>query len=114
MYRSKKYQAFIKSRPAALPGAGPYHFHHVKLLGGGGMRLKPPDTHGLKLPHELHHRLDSPGHSERSVFAEFNLSPDDVAAMIEANISDYLESLNIDSVKLKIELMTRYLEENNY
>lgn len=112
MYRSKPFLEFTRKRTPVLWGFGDTVYHHVKMLLGGGMGLKPPDSHALPVQDSAHRKLDSPGHSERSVFLDAGYSPDDVAALVEENISAYLESKGVDSTKLKIELMTEYLEEN--
>lgn len=112
MYRSRKFLKWTAERPPVLPGTGDTVPHHVRGLNGGGTSLKPPDTHTLPISDSAHQKLDSPGNSERSVFDESGYSFEDVKAMIEANIKEYLEDNNIDSTKLAIDLLTNWMEEN--
>ena len=69
--RSPPYRKWLRGQPCILTGMGPCDGHHVKLLGNGGLSIKPPDTDCIPIIHRLHLRLDSPGHSEVSVFGEF-------------------------------------------
>ena len=55
--------------------------HHSPTVGAGG---KDGDT--APVCRETHMRLDSPGHSEASVEAEYGISFRDVAALIRRNI----------------------------
>lgn len=113
MYRSNKFRKYTRNKPPVIPGEGQTVDHHVKMLCGGGMGLKPDDSHVLPIPDSRHRQLDSPGHSEKSVFMECRLSPDDVKAMIRCNICEYLDDVhNIDPEKLIIELLTQYMEDN--
>ena len=71
--RNKKYLGWLRNQPCAFTGQYIEYgivYHHVKLLGGGGWAIKPPDNDCLPILHSIHQRLDSPGHSEWEVFRE--------------------------------------------
>jgi len=55
-YRSKKYLAFIDSKPCLICGRASTH-HHVRLYGGGGVGMKPPDNYCVPICVKCHTQL---------------------------------------------------------
>ena len=53
MFRSKKYLAYIKSKPCLICGSTATEPHH-EPLGKAGMGIKAPDSHAVPLCHEHH------------------------------------------------------------
>ena len=110
MYRSKKFLNWSLNQGTKFMGMGDPVWHHVKFLRNGGTAINPPDTEIIIIPDSLHKIIGNKG--EPSAFLSAGWSLDDVAKEIESNISEFLESKNVDSTKLKIRAMTRYMEEN--
>jgi hypothetical protein len=114
VYRNKKFLEFTRHENPILMGTGDTVYHHVKMLGGGGTSLKPSDTHVVPIKDSVHKLLDSPGHSEKSVFLDAGYTPDEVKLLALRNILRYLDKThNIDGTKLAIDLLTQYMESNN-
>ena len=111
MYSSERFKKFTREQTPVLPGYGQTVYHHVRELKGGGTGIKPPDTHCLPLPNEIHKKVHHYG--ERTIFDEYGWSEDDVKAGVLENIKCYLETMNIDATKLLIDLLTDYMECNN-
>lgn len=70
-WRSRPYLDWLKAQRCVLTNCKPCDPHHVKMFGNGGMAIKPPDDDALPILHEVHQRLDSPWHSELSVFSGY-------------------------------------------
>jgi hypothetical protein len=71
-FRSKAYLNWLRKQPvpSRIWGTGDIVYHHIKMFGNGGTGIKPPDNDALPIPDSVHRRLDSAGHSERSVLLE--------------------------------------------
>lgn len=87
-HRSEAYLNFIRSKGCYITGEDVNVIaHHVRMFGGGGIGLKPPDYLCLPLTPEKHHKLHSQG--EKSFFEENRI--DAAGAIIDLQIS-YLYS----------------------
>jgi len=61
-WRSKPYRKWISDQPCAKCYAfGPCDPHHERYIGGGGIGVKPSDTHCIPLCHICHTRRHDQG-----------------------------------------------------
>lgn len=109
VYRNNAFRKYTRSKKPVLIGTGDTVDHHIKLLNGGGTSCKPPDSHVLPVAASAHDNLHQKG--EIIAFGMSGYSKDDIAAMVRANIMDYLEEVhNIAADKLVVELLTKHME----
>lgn len=66
--RDQKYLDWLAEQPPLVMGAGDTVYHHLKMLGGGGTGIKPPDDHCIPLADSTH--KDVHHYGERRVLCE--------------------------------------------
>ena len=59
--RDKAYLEWLRKEPPLIAGTGDTVAHHLKLLGNGGMRIKPPDNDCIPIPDSIHQQIHSSG-----------------------------------------------------
>ena len=64
-WRSKAYLKWLEKQVPIMGGTGDTIYHHIKMFGGGGMRIKPPDDHCIPIPSSVHEYIHQ--HGEKSV-----------------------------------------------
>lgn len=94
-----KYPDFIRSKPCSISGCpNKSVLAHQRILGGGGFKLKPPDTHAVPLC-EDHHNEEHSG----SITFWLKYFPEyDVSGMRK-------EMVQLLVLKLIIKLFTEYI-----
>lgn len=88
-WRSKKYREYVTTLPCCLTGYRTTEYlgvdpHHQPPKGGGGKSTKVGDDRCIPIRHDLHVRMESPGHSRASVFAEYGVDPERVIDRVRA------------------------------
>jgi len=64
--RNRKYLDWLCTQRCIITNCIPTEPHHIKLFGGGGMGIKPPDTDAIPVLHHVHHNIHQ--HGEYSIF----------------------------------------------
>ena len=73
-HRDSSYLAFVRTQPCCISGLTTgVVAHHVRMMGGGGVGLKPSDYLSVPLHHEVHQKLHSQG--EGAFWAEKDVRP---------------------------------------
>lgn len=74
MKRSPSYLKWVRTRPCLVCSlSGETHAHHVRMGGGGGIAMKPPDTRALPLCMRCHGTLHQGG--ERTFWEKTGIDP---------------------------------------
>ncbi len=81
-----KYLDYIRSQPCLCFAPPPSEPHHVKLLKGGGMALKPTDYHCIPVCRDCHENIHRAG--EARYFGEVY-----ILNSIIRFLTNYLENL---------------------
>jgi len=64
--RDRSYILWLRNQPSLIPyGTGDIVPHHIKMFGGGGIALKPPDDHCIPIYQSIHDDIGQNG--ERSI-----------------------------------------------
>lgn len=70
-FRSRKYLDWLRGKPCVFTGKKPCVGHHVRLLGGGGTAMKPPDNSAVPVYIPVHNKMNAVGNSEIGVYMEY-------------------------------------------
>ncbi len=81
--RNKRYLKRISERPCCLTGDRATDWmgvdpHHEERPGHSGTATKACDSRAVPIRHDLHVKMETPGHSRASVFAEYGIDPEEV------------------------------------
>lgn len=87
--RSKKYMEWIKTQPCCLTGFRATEYlgvdpHHEEQEGNSGTSTKACDSRCVPIRHDLHQRMENPGHSRASVWSEYGKSPEEEIERLKA------------------------------
>lgn len=88
--RCPAYLSFIRRQPCCLTGReGEIQSHHQARTGHGGKSRTACDSRAIPVHWKLHNKMESPGNSRASVFAEYKVDPEEViSAMREKWIAE--------------------------
>lgn len=77
--RCPAYLAFIRGQKCCLTGhVGEIEAHHEPEKGNGGTATKPCDSRTVPVYWKLHRKMETPGNSRASVWAEYGKEPEAV------------------------------------
>jgi hypothetical protein len=77
--RSPKYLYWIRRQPCCLTGrVGENEAHHEQRKGHGGKSTTACDSRAVPLYWKLHNKMETPGNSRASVWAEYKVDPEQV------------------------------------
>lgn len=98
-HRSKKFLEWIRRQECFVSHSGQdVVAHHLRILGGGGMGLKPSDYQCLPLTANLHAQLHA--HGEKTFFDKLCISVFDLQIEVLKNVVAFAVTQKLDMKRL--------------
>jgi hypothetical protein len=88
--RDKKYLKWLAAQDPLIGGWGDTVYHHVRMLGNGGVSQKPPDNDCIPIADSVHRDIHNCG--EITILVEtYELSLDEIRQVCDGYYAKYLK-----------------------